>query len=123
MESLKAASSVAGTLSSSSAELLASLCSLQEQLQAVLPESLPAVLEGQHLGSLPSERLVLSVNSTKHTDLQIANVCFVFHLAVQVGARIFARNCRVAQDDLSGTKRAYDKNPTTDSQLNNSTDK
>ena len=55
VEALKAASSAAST-SSSSAELLVSLSSLQEQLQAVSPETLPAVLEGKCLSILSSEQ-------------------------------------------------------------------
>lgn len=55
VERLKAASSAAST-PSSSAELLVSLSSLQEQLQAVVPETLPAVLEGIHLSTLSSEQ-------------------------------------------------------------------
>ena len=61
MESLKAASSAAGT-PSSSAELLTSLSSLEEQLQAVMPEMLPAVLEGTHLGVMLSEHLLLKLH-------------------------------------------------------------
>ena len=58
VESLKAVSSAAGT-PSSNAELLTSLSSLMEQLQAVLPETLPAVLEGTHLGVMLADRLLL----------------------------------------------------------------
>lgn len=43
MECLKAASCAAGTPS----DLLSSLTTLEEQLQEVLPESLPPVLEGK----------------------------------------------------------------------------
>lgn len=47
VESLRATSAT-GT-PSSHIELLTSLSSLEKQLQAVLPETLPAVLEGMHL--------------------------------------------------------------------------
>ena len=47
VESLRAATSATCTPSSHE-ELLNSLSSLEKQLQAVLPETLPAVLEGMH---------------------------------------------------------------------------
>lgn len=60
MESLKAAISAAGT-PSSKAELLASLSTLEEQLHAVLPESLPAVLEGKHPWEVCHQSLYFSL--------------------------------------------------------------
>lgn len=68
VELLKAATSAAGT-PSRSAELLTSLSSLEEQLQAVPTEILPAVLEGMHSGVIPSQHLLLFIQCPTHTDL------------------------------------------------------
>ena len=81
VELLKAASSTAGT-PSSNAELLISLSSLEEQLQAVLPETLPAVLEGTHSGIMQSEYLLLKLRFVSHAHRALHHYVHVINLAM-----------------------------------------